>query len=465
MTHSKIGLALLVASWVASSVMGGSAAAAPPELLNKLDETITKSRFTGEGTTKSALQIRGEGLVTCEKTKEAGEVTGAKSAKVTATWTGCEYSKSQCNTAGAKAGEVLAEASDLYVYVLLKEEVDAAVLRTLTKELPLECGGQTLKVKGSALLRVNGAEELTEKFKLNGEQSEGLQKVLEYEEVEEGTKRKASLETLGSGTKSFGYTQSGVSLETTLSFSQGIQIIFPQGPYWVSGGGRLVDSEKTVSISNKGPIEIKSTNGEIKLECSGAEGSGDIIGGDLFDQGTGKYKLTLTGCVDKAEPGCEVISYANREGEERPAGNIGGITVKSELAYPGNTGTRATAANIFLPSEENGASEKVFVVVMLRKKGAEPCNAESEGRASIIGTGGPAAVLDAGGAALAKESVVESIELNFPATPYTRAQRWVNSYRSEPLETRWAIAGKEQRPLEIEGILTISMMAMKFGWQ
>ncbi len=266
--------------------------------------------------------------------------------------------------------------------------------------------------------------------------------------------------------------------ELELESGGGVQIGPPvaifKGPSWVTEGGRLeAGEERTVSVSG-GIFKFRTASGEVKIECSGVSGNGDIIGSAKEKVGTDKYsKIEFTGCADKAEKGCEIVSFANGEKEERPAGKIGPVSVGTELVFPGNTVNRTNAGDLLLPLEENtegrfgaGAPEKVFVVLELRKKGAEVCTPNGK-RFSLPAAlaGGPAAELKIAKKAAKAGERAESVELSFPSTQYTHAEKWIGSaYKVEPIEFQWINESKTLQTLEIEGTLTMTMTGKTFGW-
>ena len=248
-----------------------------------------------------------------------------------------------------------------------------------------------------------------------------------------------------------------------------------KGPSWQFEGARLeTGEEKAISTGSGGVFKIRSISGEVKIECSGAGGSGDIIGSAKEKVGTDHHnKLEFTGCSDKAEKGCEIISFANGETEERPAGKIGPVSVNTELVFPGNTRNRSAAGDLFLPLEMNteakfgaGAPETVFVVLELRKKGAEACSPNGK-RFSMLAapSGGPAAELRIAKKPAKAGEQAETVELGFPATQFEHVEKWTGAaYKIEPIEFQWINQSKGLQTLEIEGTLTFTITGKKFGW-
>ncbi|MGD1058584.1 MAG: SGNH/GDSL hydrolase family protein, partial [Solirubrobacteraceae bacterium] len=250
-----------------------------------------------------------------------------------------------------------------------------------------------------------------------------------------------------------------------------------EGPSWYFEGSRLgKGEEKAVTLSKKGGnIKIRSTTGAVKLECTGASGSGDIIGSELGKTGMDKHKLELTGCTDVAEKECEIISLVNKEKEAKPAGQIGPVSIGTELEFLGNTNDRETSGDLTLPLEENtaakfgaGAPEKVFVVIELKEKAgaAEECKERGK-RFSLLAAaaGGPAAELMIAGKDAKSKEQAESIELRFPATPYTNVEKWTGfAYKVEPIEFQWINEAKVPQRLELEGTLVMTIAGKKFGW-
>lgn len=247
-----------------------------------------------------------------------------------------------------------------------------------------------------------------------------------------------------------------------------------KGPSWQFEGARLESGEEKTVSTGGGTFKIRSISGEVKIECTGASGSGDIIGSAKEKVGTDhNNKLEFTGCADKAEKGCEIVSFANGEKEERTAGKIGPVSISTELVFPGNTGNRTDAGDLFLPQEENteakfgaGAPETVFVVLELRKKGAEAC-APTGKRFSLLAApaGGPAAELKIAKKSAKSGEQAEVVELSFPATQFEHVEKWTGAaYKIEPIELQWINQSKALQTLEIEGTLTLTMTGKKFGW-
>jgi hypothetical protein len=251
-----------------------------------------------------------------------------------------------------------------------------------------------------------------------------------------------------------------------------------EGPSWLVGGDRLGNGEeKAVTLSSKAGavFKIRSINGSVKMECTGASGSGDIIGSGAAKVGTDMHKLEFTGCTDVAEKECEIISYVNKEKESKPAGKIGPVSIKTELIFLGNAGNHATAGDLFYPLEENteakfgvGAPEKVFVVIEFKEKplATEECKEKGK-RFSLLGlsTGGPAAELWIGGKDARANEEAESVELRFPPTQYKWAEKWNGeNYAIEAIEFQWINEAKTLQTLEIEGTMIMTFAGKAFGW-
>jgi hypothetical protein len=457
----QLGLTLITVAIV--TTMTAASALAEPEF-----SPSTKQKITGSSKTSSISSSAGT-LITCPNDTSTGEVSGSTTlGNVIVTFTGCTGKEGgkECtvkSVSAKNAGEIvmhtlkgtlgLVSSSEAPSGVgLLLEPTTGKVWSTVEKT---SCTIETA-VEGSLAGEVGPINEGKEgELAFTGNVgSQSIKKI-----TVGGVEHKPQL-------TAFGTTVSDSRTEGIL-FEKSVEIaaVF-SGPSWWFEGARLGAGEKAVMIGGT-TIKIKSINGEVKLECTGASGSGDIIGSAARAVGTDQHKLTLTGCVDKAEEGkCEIVSFHNEETEANPAGQIGPITVKTELVFPGNTKQRRIAGDLFLPAEKNGAKESVFVVIELKNKGGEVCAAKGKYDMEAGPEGGPVAKLEIMGATANSGVGTEELQLTFPATQFKNVEQWTGlRYSQAAIEFQWfnrttAILST----LEIEGKIVLTMAGKKFGW-
>jgi hypothetical protein len=142
--------------------------------------------LTGEG-----KPGKNEGTTECTKESVVGEVTGPKTEKWKTVYTHCEAQESECNTAGAKNGEIKTEELEGTLVFLNKEKTKVGPrVKGLGKGGELaqyECLGGTLKVEvyGEVMAEVTGNINITNN-KTKTEVKEGplaMQSVLYPEET------------------------------------------------------------------------------------------------------------------------------------------------------------------------------------------------------------------------------------------------------------------------------------------
>ncbi len=196
-----------------------------PELLNSKGEEVVKKHFSGSGG-KAALEIKGQGQLSCTSSSVSGEVISAATLGKTLAFGGCTFGEAKCNTEKGATGEVIFNTlGSLFVYELVKKEVlEPAVLVTLEKTLKLECGLQTILLKGSFLLLVTPVNKPTNTLTIVGKQSGGVQESTEYEESKGGEVKNAILLATGEGTKKFTEAQAGLELEAINKYEEEVEI-------------------------------------------------------------------------------------------------------------------------------------------------------------------------------------------------------------------------------------------------
>jgi hypothetical protein len=186
-----IGVALVAVFIMSMSVV--AAAYAAPEFLNSKGEGAKGVKFeaeSGKGTLEGTVKI------TCSADKAKGEITGAKTVgKVEVTYTGCESSKKECKSSGAKEGEIKTTALKGELGEVEKSEAESEVGEDLSPEsgttfttvescTPL---GIKATVTGSVIGEVKPIEKLAKEGELVYKQSSKKQKIKKFKGGSEDT--------------------------------------------------------------------------------------------------------------------------------------------------------------------------------------------------------------------------------------------------------------------------------------
>lgn len=197
-----------------------------PRLQNNKGEPLAKKFYTSTGGATTFETVAGN-AIKCSAETGKGEASTTNTGTASVTLTGCEGFSAKCMTAGAAVGEVRLSASYTIVFISEAEELGYAVQ---FPESTVECGvstctkttAETVKLKGTAIgLATPVNKEVTppEVITLAFSQTKGVQSPAQYLN-EEGGKTKATIELSGSGTKTFGFEQAGISLTKKLLFEE-----------------------------------------------------------------------------------------------------------------------------------------------------------------------------------------------------------------------------------------------------
>jgi hypothetical protein len=205
-----------------------------PQLKNTKGETLTEKAYTSKSGS-TTLETAAGWKVTCSAGTGKGVVSGAQTGTFTTNFTGCEGFGVKCQTlGGAKEKEIVLSGKYKIVYIN-GSKTEVGIVHEFT-ETTIACGTfcpkmiqETLVLRGSAIgpvTPVNEAVVPPKVFLLAFSQAKGVQAPTEYEN-EKGEKVKAIIELEGSGSKTFGFEQSGVSDTDQLLFEETAEL---EGP-------------------------------------------------------------------------------------------------------------------------------------------------------------------------------------------------------------------------------------------
>ncbi len=172
-----------------------------------------KPGFTTAGTAVKLSTAAGAGM-TCSASSGSGRYTGAKSATVALTLTGCHIGPTtkptSCQSAGAGEGEVKAAALNGGLDFIKEGEEPAVPSVGLdlapssgTTVLAFECGGRETTVSGSVIVPVTAVDHMATSLKLKATGSAGKQSP---EAFEEGSKDVLTFSPSGGSSEPAGLT-------------------------------------------------------------------------------------------------------------------------------------------------------------------------------------------------------------------------------------------------------------------
>lgn len=239
MKHLKImGLCLVAALALSVVVVASASAITEPELRAKGGGAIVKNKFTGKGTSATyVLETKGQGAITCKALTVEGEVKTSKESELTTTFTECSaFGIAKCNSeeAESKEGRIRAVISSVPRWSPGSRTAVLFLLTILprTRQIRLNCGGtlQRLNINGGFLLSAGNINEPHIELKFAAKQKEGKQEFTKFETGEhpigEKIEETTTLETEGSGFKSFGKTVSGEEAAGEATFEEEVELRF-----------------------------------------------------------------------------------------------------------------------------------------------------------------------------------------------------------------------------------------------
>jgi len=199
-----------------------------------LPEPTEASPISGTGTSgKVSFQTASGASFICEKATGTGEFTSGNDGHGEAHVSGCKTLGLNCNSPGAKAGEVILSDEIHYWAGLLGKELIAVAVALITKPLLIECPAAGIKMekRGCTAGQVP-PESLNKKIKtLTGtlKQSKGKQEITEVFSpktksfikcISEISKNGGAFEEIGQegSATTEGFKQNGKSLEVELMF-------------------------------------------------------------------------------------------------------------------------------------------------------------------------------------------------------------------------------------------------------
>jgi hypothetical protein len=218
MRSTRIATMLIVvaAALAASAIASATASALPalPEFVKgKAKEAAKGVKYTSTSG-ESILENEKEEKIKCSADTDEGEITGPSTSTSTVHFTGCTFDGVSCKTKGAKAGEIITEASGTLYWINEKSKEPGLALEAKEKEIT--CLFITKKAKGCALGRISPLEKLTKNYELVFNQTKGKGEPDEYEDPE-GTKHVCKSETEGSG--------SGLKSTDKLEFKEEVELL------------------------------------------------------------------------------------------------------------------------------------------------------------------------------------------------------------------------------------------------
>jgi hypothetical protein len=221
----------LVAVALSAVVVASASAETEPLLRAKGGGAIVKNKFTG---TSSAslfkLETKSNGNIECTTLSARGEVTSSTAAESTVTFTGCKaLTFLNCKTEKAKgANEIVTRVSIRPRWLLggIGSKVGLLLsILPLGTTVTITCaGGETLHVRGTFIVPVKTFKAASTKYTFAAKETGGVQEPIEYETAAK-EKIKNTLETEGSGTKTFAFEQSGEEAEEEATFEEEVEFI------------------------------------------------------------------------------------------------------------------------------------------------------------------------------------------------------------------------------------------------
>ncbi|MGP0100919.1 MAG: hypothetical protein ACLPUT_04760 [Solirubrobacteraceae bacterium] len=225
----KTVLLALVAAFAMSLVASATASAAVPLLpllLNKEGKDLSITLFKGKSGA-STFETKSGSSVKCKADTITGNITGLSTDEAEIKFTGCTATlvfTLNCKTPGAASGEIILKVTSLLVWINVAKEEPGEDDILPSGGLTIECTGvvkETLKVKGSTICPTT--KNLSKTATITCTQTKGVQAPTEYE-MEGGSKVKDITETEGTGAKTFGFEESGLTGIDELEFDEEVQI-------------------------------------------------------------------------------------------------------------------------------------------------------------------------------------------------------------------------------------------------
>jgi hypothetical protein len=184
-----------------------------------------KAKFKGKGASMT-LEGVGGASVTCKSSSIAGEYTGTKTLAASITFKGCKSvaAKAACQSAGAKAGEIVASGLTGNLGFVEDELTKSGLLVSVGVDLGREpsllsaqCVGasEELVVKGSVIAPISKIDAMSKTAKLAYAASAGRQSPEQFE----GASKDTLTATLGAGAE-----QAGVTATETITDEEPLEI-------------------------------------------------------------------------------------------------------------------------------------------------------------------------------------------------------------------------------------------------
>ena len=265
-----------------------------------------------KGASVALETVKGKMAVICYPgtNKASGEITGATTATLTFTFTGCTGGLfgPSCSSEGAKAGEIktaLLEASPYSVNG--GKNVGLVISRKGAGNFAeFSCGTgeskENLKVRGSLIGVLSPPNFSTKEFQLAFDASKGVQKPDEYKNAK-GETVKATLEAERSGKEAYAFEQAGLTGESETQYDE----LLSSEATKVSAGiaGRGLPEFKPETYDLGAPFEgISAEESEFQTANGSIWAAGSAtIKGSIIDPNEVAMTITFTG-LENERSGC-----------------------------------------------------------------------------------------------------------------------------------------------------------------
>jgi len=229
MKYLKImGLCLVAVFLVNAVAVATASAAEEPELRRAGGSELGLIHFEGEGTSgKYVLEAKGQGAIECKSMKMEGLVKTPTESEATTTFGECSASGIKCNSEeiGSKEGRIRAVLSIRPRWSRGSRRLVLFLLTILprTRQVVINCSAlQTLKINGGFLAEAGEIEKAHTELEIRAKQLLGVQEFTEFETETKAIER-TTLETEGSGLKTFKKTQSGEQSAGKIRFAEEVE--------------------------------------------------------------------------------------------------------------------------------------------------------------------------------------------------------------------------------------------------
>jgi hypothetical protein len=200
--------------WALAVVSASSASAALPEFL----PVGTKANFASTSGVGVLENIKKEIVLSCTSDTNSGEITGAKTIRATIFLVGCKgLLFANCTTTGAKAGEVVVDATGTLGFIQAVAPLVIGVLLALDPfEYSCAAGLLKVKVRGSVIGEITPINVATATARLIFKQKAGVQEFTKF--------AGAAADSLETSKNGAAFEASGLETDDELFFTEKITI-------------------------------------------------------------------------------------------------------------------------------------------------------------------------------------------------------------------------------------------------